>query len=84
MDGNVHVVTSLKEGGSFLREEIKNIADDLQIYKNTAKECTIGENVDRNEMIANIMLAYRHLEDARMRIGKCLQAYQGGVSILDK
>ncbi len=27
-----------------------------------------------NEMKANIMLAYRHLEDARMRIGKILQA----------
>jgi len=36
------------------------------------------------EMIANIMLAYRHLEDARMRIGKILQAADDGVSILDK
>ncbi len=36
------------------------------------------------EMKANIMLAYRHLEDARMRIGKILQAAGDGVSILDK
>ncbi len=36
------------------------------------------------EMIANIMLAYRHLEDARMRVGKILQAAGDGVSILDK
>jgi hypothetical protein len=36
------------------------------------------------EMKANIMLAYRHLEDARMRIGKVLQAAGDGVSILDK
>ena len=36
------------------------------------------------EMIANIMLAYRHLEDVRMRIGKILQAAGDGVSILDK
>lgn len=36
------------------------------------------------EMLANIMLAYRHLEDARMRIGKILQAAGDGVSILDK
>ncbi len=36
------------------------------------------------EMKANIMLAYRHLEDARMRIGKILQAADDGVSILDK
>lgn len=36
------------------------------------------------EMKANIMLAYRHLEDARMRIGKILQAAGDGISILDK
>jgi hypothetical protein len=36
------------------------------------------------EMKANIMLAYRHLEDARMRVGKILQAADDGVSILDK
>lgn len=32
---------------------------------------------DRGEMIANAMLAYRHLEDARMRLGKAIQAYEG-------
>lgn len=37
-----------------------------------------------SEMKANIMLAYRHLEDARMRVGKILQAAGDGVSILDK
>ncbi len=36
------------------------------------------------EMQANIMLAYRHLEDARMRVGKILQAAVDGISILDK
>ncbi len=36
------------------------------------------------EMKANIMLAFRHLEDARMRIGKTLQALGGGKSIYDK
>lgn len=36
------------------------------------------------EMKANIMLTYRHIEDARMRIGKILQAADDGVSILDK
>ena len=36
---------------------------------------------DRGEMIANVMLAYRHLEDARMRLGKVIQAYDGGVSV---
>ena len=33
---------------------------------------------------ANIMLSYRHLEDARMRLGKSIQALGDGVSIYDK
>ncbi len=36
------------------------------------------------EMKANTMLAYRHLEDARMRLGKVMQQIQGGTSIYDK
>jgi len=40
---------------------------------------------DRHQnMLDNITLVFRHLEDARMRIGKVLQAHQGGISILDK
>lgn len=38
----------------------------------------------RAEGFANTMLAVRHLEDARMRLGKVLQAAQGGESIFDK
>lgn len=37
-----------------------------------------------SEMKSNIMLAYRHLEDARMRLGKVMQQIQGGVSCFDK
>lgn len=36
------------------------------------------------EMKANIMLTVRHLEDARMRLGKVIQYYEGGVSCYDK
>jgi hypothetical protein len=36
------------------------------------------------EMHANITLAYRHLEDAAMRVGKAIQAYDGGTSVYDK
>ena len=36
------------------------------------------------EMKANIMLTYRHLEDARMRMGKAIQAYDGGKSCYPK
>jgi hypothetical protein len=38
----------------------------------------------RDEMEANLMLAYRHLEDARMRLGKAIQAYDGGASCYPK
>lgn len=34
----------------------------------------------RSEMEANIFKAYRALEDAQMRIGKAIQAYDGGKS----
>ncbi len=36
------------------------------------------------EAVANIMLAYRHLEDASMRMGKAIQSLDGGVSVYDK
>ena len=41
-------------------------------------------SLDRPEMIANIILSYRHIEDAIMRLGKAIQAHDGGVSIYDK
>ena len=45
-------------------------------------EAKVGE--DRGEMKANIMLAYRHLENARMCLGKVVQAYDGGKSVYPK
>lgn len=38
----------------------------------------------KTEMTANIILCYRHLEDAAMRLGKAIQAKNGGVSVYDK
>jgi len=38
---------------------------------------------DFGEMKANIMLAYRHIEDAQMRLGKAIQAFDGGKSVYD-
>ena len=42
------------------------------------------EGADKGEMIASLMLAYRALEDARMRMGKAIQAHEGGESVYDK
>jgi hypothetical protein len=40
--------------------------------------------INTAEAKANIMLAYRHLEDATMRLDKAIQATEGGVSCYDK
>ena len=37
-----------------------------------------------NEINHNIELAYRHLEDASMRLGKAIQAINGGANVYDK
>jgi len=36
------------------------------------------------EAVANVTLAYRHLEDASMRLGKAIQALDGGLSVYDR
>lgn len=43
-----------------------------------------GEDPEQNvpEMVKNLELSYRHLEDAAMRMGKVIQASKGGVSAL--
>ena len=53
-----------------------------QLYTETIanKEFNAKEGEDRGEVIANLILAYRHIEDARMRLGKVYQARNGGVS----
>jgi hypothetical protein len=74
--------------GHDLREKIKAIAAKVKEFIQLSKDQTpvSDDSVRQNhsEMIANATLSYRRLEDAAMRIGKCLQAYGGGVSILDK
>jgi hypothetical protein len=61
----------IEQGKKFVRENMM--------------DCVIEcgpENLE--EARANIVLAYRALEDARMRFGKAIQAADGGVSIYDK
>ena len=55
---------------------------ELKVHKRfTEPEKYVGQH---SQMKANIMLSYRHLEDARMRVGKVLQYADDGISILDK
>ncbi len=42
------------------------------------------DHYDEGEVKANMMIAVRYLEDARMRLGKAIQYHHDGVSILDK
>ena len=68
-----------------IREEIRDLVSRTSNLKKhiafRGSQAFIGQHA---EMMANIMLSYRHLEDARMRLGKVMQQIQGGVSIFDK
>ncbi len=63
------------DAANAMRADIKQIA---------AKVLAMKASMDNGEAIANVMLAYRHLEDASMRLGKVIQAVDGGVSVYDK
>lgn len=68
-----------------LRTGIKNmVAEAVSIKSEIQKDGPDGADVGQNkgEMLANITIAYRHLEDAAMRFGKVIQAADGGESPL--
>lgn len=81
-------ISAYEGEGHALRADILAIAIRVKKYRKLSAETTPTRDdsflQNSSEMVANSVIAYRHLEDARMRIGKCMQAYQGGVSILDK
>ena len=71
-----------------------NLTDSMTNLRKRVEEVkvkTIEEKVviskldkgDKGEMMANITLAYRSLEDAKMRFGKVIQAHKGR-SVYDK
>ena len=61
------------------RREIKPIAKRLGDLRHAIP---VGV-MNPDEFFANITLAYRALEDASMRLGKAIQAADGGASIYD-
>lgn len=65
-----------------LRKDVQNVADKVLLAKKDISTHPTQVNEDRGEVIANLTLAYRHLEDAKMRLGKVIQAVEG-VSIYD-
>ncbi len=64
---------------------IEGIKPDVRVIMNhPIFRKTDGHFIEAGEMRANIMLAFRHLEDARMRLGKAVQACDGGKSCYPK
>jgi len=87
-DQQITNLSALKEFCSEYREDIRDKGQQVRALISLAQKAReVGEETHYEqigEIIANIMLAFRHLEDARMRIGKAIQQVDGGVSILDK
>lgn len=75
---------SLIESVKELREKFLITEKSILCLKdNSDLNRSANEGENQGEAIANIMLAYRHAEDARMRLGKVIQAMDGGVSVYD-
>jgi len=62
---------------------LKNIASEVKELKSNKQKREVDKVEDIGEVLANLTLTYRHLEDASMRIGKTIQARAGGKSIYD-
>jgi hypothetical protein len=78
---------------NMLRDQLSDLRHAIQDVANITKSTkdnrflqlpSTADGPDKREVLANLTLAYRHLEDARMRLGKALQELDGGVSIYDK
>lgn len=64
-------------------EYIKGLIKEMKNLSQSDVEPS-NKEADFSEMIASATLAMRHLEDAAMRLGKVMQAKNGGQSILSK
>lgn len=64
--------------------QIEGLIIHLKVHPELRADEPAKEGVNYGEAVANIMLAYRHAEDARMRLGKVIQAMDGGTSVYDK
>jgi hypothetical protein len=74
---------TLKQKCDRLRSQLHDIELEVRRLRDhpEVRRTVEGQNA---EVIAQSMLAVRHIEDARMRLGKVLQYSGDGVSIYDK
>lgn len=64
------------------RSSLGDIEIGIRSFVKDMKESNVSW--DKWECIAQAMLALRHIEDARMRFGKCIQYSTDWISIYDK
>lgn len=72
---------TIEERVTQLRKNIKEEAQWIQELKRDYKDSEHAEGENVGEVMANLTLCYRHLEDASMRLGKALQALDGRFSV---
>lgn len=63
-----------------LRDELLSVETAARALK---KHPGVSAGHDPGEANANVMLAVRHIEDARMRLGKVIQHCRDGISAFD-
>ncbi len=82
MDTTTLPPADFKNDCDTLRTDLKAIAArTIALMKHSTFD-NLPAPSNAGEMKANTMLAFRHLEDAAMRVGKAIQAYMGGESPL--
>lgn len=64
------------------RTQIKDLCVGVSTFKNNVGTMSEAPGQNKGEIMANLTLAFRHLEDAAMRVGKAIQASEGGKSPL--
>lgn len=74
---------TLKDKCNRLRKTLKEIEVEVRGIREHSSVAG-GPPAQSGEVIAQSMLAVRHLEDARMRLGKVIQYSGDGVSKYDK
>lgn len=77
---------TIKNHCNSLRTELRSLGNGIKSTKEHADGLIdpVRDNVDKSEVLANLTLAFRHVEDAIMRLGKTIQALDGGVSCYDE
>lgn len=71
-----------KEKCDATRTAIKDLCTTVAMMRGEVSASAVKEDENRGEVMANLTIAFRALEDAAMRIGKAIQADQGGESPL--